>query len=191
MKGIAAWIWIIMSVVLGILVITFGSLLLLNQYDVTQKQLLLSQFQDLNSRVRSVCNGGVGEVFYYKIAIPENTKAIYVANSSDQAPPDTVSDMITNSQSAVGNYLCMQFYDENIPICSKIDCISSFTYIGNPSLKPTLQNILARMTGQTPQYNFLIRISKTDYNFLTINATQTIGPQNPISITTTTRPHIV
>jgi len=194
MKGIAAWIWIISSVILGILVLTFGSTLLLRQYDLTQKQLAIDQFQDFYTKIKTVCTeGGVGEIYYYRISIPENTRAIYAANASDQLPPDKVSELITNSKSAVGNYICLHFFDDTLPKCGKIDCYANFTYIGTPSLKPTLQSILARLTGQAPIYNFLVYINKIDYNFIYANATQTIGSQgpstgttSPISPTTTT-----
>jgi len=192
MKAIAAWIWIIMSVVLGILVLTFGATLLLQQYDVTQKQLSIDQFQDLYTKIKTVCTeGGVGEAYYYQIALSENARAVYASNASDQLPPDQVSDLITKSKSAVGNYICMQFFDDNIPKCGSISCYANFTYIGNPSLQITLQSLVARLTGQTPVYNFLILIKKTNFNFLNVNATQTIGPQNPTVTITTTKPPIV
>lgn len=192
MKGVAAWIWVVMGVVLGIVVLTFGSILLLQQVNLTQKQLAIDKFQDFYGKVKTICTeGGIGEIYYYKMEIPESTKAIYVANASDALPPDKVSDYITKSKSAVGNYFCMQFFDENLPRCGRIACYSNFTYIGTPSLKPTLQTMLARLTGQSPVYYFLIFINKTNYYYLNSNASQTIGSQKPSTLTVTTRPPIV
>jgi hypothetical protein len=189
MKAVAAWIWVVMSVVLGILVLVFGSTLLLQQFTLTQKQLAIDQFQDFYGKVKTICaEGGIGEIYYYKITIPESMRAIYVANASDTLPPDKVSDYITKSRSAVGNYFCMQFSDENLPRCAQIACYSNFTYIGNPSLKPTLQSMLARLGGQSPVYYFLIFVNKTNYYFLSSNAIQTIGSQGPSTLTTTKRP---
>lgn len=187
MKAVAAWIWIIMSVVLGILVLTFGAILILNQLDLTQKQLALDQFTDFSGKmVRTCVEGGVGETYYYKISIPEKMRAIYVSNFSDQLPPDKVSDLITKVKSAVGSNVCMQFFDENLPRCVKIGCLTNFTYIGTPSLQPTLQSLIAKLSGQYPTYYFLVKIQKTDYNYLTANATQTIGSQNPSTTIPTT-----
>lgn len=187
MKGIAAWIWIILSVILGILVITFSSTLIINQYDLTQKQLAIDNFQDFYTHVKNVCiQGGIGEVYYYKISVPENTRAIYVSNVSDQLPPDTVSVLITKSRTSVGNYLCLQFADENIPRCGKFACYANFTYIGTPSLQPTLQSLVARLTGQSPIYNFLMMVNKTDFYYLNVKGTQTIGSQTPQTLTSTT-----
>jgi hypothetical protein len=192
MKGVAAWIWVIMGVVLGILVLVFGSTLLLQQVTLTQKQLVLGEFQDFSGKLKTICiEGGIGEVYYYKMTIPENTRAMYVTNASDASPPDKVSDYITKSKSAVGNYFCMQFVDENLPRCSQISCYSSFTYIGTPSLKPTLQSILARLGGQSPVYDFIVFVNKTDYNFLSSNATQTIGSVGPSSNTATEPPSVI
>jgi hypothetical protein len=186
MKGVAAWIWIILGVVLGILVVVFGSTLILQQYDLTQKQLIINNFQTFYGKIKNVCTeGGVGEIHYYQLAIPENTRAIYASNASDSPPPDKVSEYITKSKSSVGNYLCLQFFDENIPRCGQLACYTNFTYIGTPSLQPTLQSIVARLTGQSPVYYFLIFLNKTNYYYLAINATQTIGPQAPSTVTAT------
>jgi len=190
MKAIAAWIWIIASIVLGILVLAFGSILLSNQFTLTQKQLAINQFQNFYVKMQTICTeGGIAESYYYKIVIPENIRAVYASNVSDALPPDKVSDFITKSKSAIGNYVCLQFFDENLPRCGKLGCYTNFTYIGAPSLQPTLPSLVARLTGQTPTYNFLVLINKTDYSFLRVNATQTIGSQGPQ--TTTTRPPIV
>jgi hypothetical protein len=202
MKGVAAWIWIIMSVVLGILVVVFGSTLIFNQLDLTQKQLAIDEFTDFAGKIKTVCTEGVGEIYYYKISIPEKTRAIYVSNFSDQLPPDKVSDFITKGKSSLGTYVCMQFFDENLPRCVQISCYTNFNYIGTPSLQPLLQSLVARLSGQYPTYYFLVRIEKTDYNYVLVNATQTIGSQNPsittpsttttmTSITTTTTMQIV
>jgi hypothetical protein len=194
MKAVAAWIWIIMSVVLGILVLTFGAILILNQFDLTQKQLAIDEFTDFSGKIKRTCTeGGIGETYYYKISIPEKTRAIYVSNFSDKLPPDKVSDFITKGRSSLGNFVCMQFFDENIPRCVQISCFTNFTYIGTPSLQPTLQSLVARLSGQYPTYYFLVKIQKTDYNYLTVNATQTVGSQNPsvTTVSTTTTPQLV
>jgi len=186
MKGIAAWIWIISSVVLGLLVIVIGSTLLMNQYDLTQKQLAVDEFSDFYNKVKTLCaEGGIGEIYYYKISIPENVRAIYVANASDKLPPDTVSQLITKSRSSIGNYLLLQFFDDTLPKSGQLDCYVNFTYIGNPSLQPTLQSLVSRLSGKSPVYNFLIFVMKTDYKLLFINATETIGLQNPTVFTPT------
>lgn len=187
MKGVAAWIWIVMSVVLGILVLTFGATLILNQLDLAQKQLAITQFSDFSGKVKTTCTeGGIGQTYYYKISIPEKIRAVYISNYSDQLPPDKVSDFITKGRTSLGNYVCMQFFDENIPRCEQLACYTNFTYIGTPSLQPTLQSLLARLSGQYPTYYFLVKIQKTDFNYLTVNATQTVGSQNPVVTTPST-----
>jgi len=186
MKGIAAWIWIIASVILGILIIVIGSTLIFKYYDVTQRQLALDEFGDFYNKVKVFCaQGGVGEIAYHKITIPENIRAVYVANASDSLPPDKVSDYISTSRSSIGNFVCLQFFDDTLPKCGQLGCYANFTYIGNPSLRPSLQSLVARLTGQTPTYYFTIFMMKTDYKYLYVNATQTIGPQNPKVFTPT------
>jgi len=166
MKGIAAWIWIIVSVALGLVVLVFGSMLILRQAEVGQKQVILEQYSDLGRKIRMTCGGGIGQTLYFPIAIPQNTRAIYVANASDESPPDKVSEYITRGRSGLGNYFCLQFFDENIPRCDVMNCDMNFTYIGTPSLQSTLQTLVATLSGNPPINKFYLKINKTDYNLI-------------------------
>ena len=185
MKGISEWIWIILSVVLGLFTLVFGSIFILRQSEVSQKQLILDQYSDLGTRMRDVClKGGIGRVMYFSIAVPENTRAIYVANESDEAPPDKVSEDITKSHSHLGVYLCLQFFDENIPRCGIVGCDMKFTYIGTPSFKSTLQTIISTLSGQPPVNKFYLQINKTDYTLVQTIAVPIVGDVLP-NITST------
>jgi len=188
MKGIAEWIWIILSVVLGLMLLVFGSIFILRQSEVSQKQLILEQFSDLGTKMNDIClKGGIGRTAYISVAIPENTRAIYVANESDEAPPDKVSEDITKGRSYIGNYLCLQFFDENIPRCGIVSCDMKFTYIGTPSFKSTLQTLLSRLSGNPPVNKFYLQINKTDYKLIQTIAVPIVGDTLPIITTTSTQ----
>ena len=180
MKGITAWIWIILSVVLGLFTLIFGSIFIFRYVEAGQKQVILDQFSDLGTSMVDVClKGGIGRAVYITIAIPENTRAIYVANASDEAPPDKVSEDITNGKSHTGTYLCLQFFDENIPRCDIVPCDMKFTYIGTPSLKSTLQNIVSTLSGNPPVHKFYMLVNKTDYKLVQTVAVPIIGDVLP------------
>jgi len=188
MKGVSEWIFIIISVMLGIFTITFGSVLLLRQADITQKQLSITQFSSLDDEMNRMClKGGVGQTTFIPVSIQQNARAIYVANASDEPPPDKVSVYITAGQSHVGTFLCLQFFDENIPRCGHVNCDMIFTYIGSPSLQSTLQTIIAQLTGGPPVYKFYLLLNKTDYNLVQITAFPIIGDKLPnVAVTGTT-----
>jgi len=188
MKGVAEWIWIVISVILGLITITVGSLLLLRQADVVQKQAILQQFSQLGEEMNRACSkGGVGQTTYLSISLPNSARAIYVANASDESPPDKVSEYITKGRNGIGTYLCIQFFDENIPRCEAISCDMIFTYIGTPSLKSTLQTILSSLTGNSPMNSFYLLLNKTDYHLVQTTAVPLIGNLLPNITTTATR----
>lgn len=179
-KGQSEWIWIVISVILGLITIVVGATLLLSQADATAKNSVLQQFSVLQSEMSRIClKGGIGQTTYLSDSVPNSVRAIYVANSSDESPPDLVSDYITKGRSGIGTYLCIQFFDENIPRCQAIPCDMIFTYIGTPSQKQTLQIILSTLSGNTPTYNFYMFLNKTDYHLVRTVAVPLIGNNLP------------
>lgn len=180
LKGVSEWILIIISILLGIFTIAFGAILLLRLNDSTQKELSISQFSQLNNEMNRIClKGGVGQTTFLQVTVPQNTRAIYVANASDEPPPDKVSVYITNKQSHAGTYLCLQFFDENIPRCGAVNCDMIFTYIGTPSLQSTLQTIISQLSGGTPTYRYYLLLNKTDFNLVQATAYPIIGEGVP------------
>lgn len=188
MKAIAAWIWITTSVLLGLIVFSLGSSLIISQMQSGQKESAITQFLDLSSKVRRTClTGGTGELYHYTISLPEVVKAVYVANNSDDLPPDKVSEMITNEKSAIGKYFCLQFSDENVPRCEQILCNTTFTYIGTPSLKQTVWSLLAKIQNPVPVYKFDMTINKTDMKWVVVSTTGNLTmPTSPTATTSTT-----
>jgi hypothetical protein len=176
MKGIAAWIWIIMSVVLGIVVTVFGAKLILDQLSSTQKEVAVENYYDLFYKVTNVCGkGGIGEIYHYKMALPDSVTAIYIGNSSQDFPPPTVPVLVSSGSMAVGDYFCIKFAAENIPHCEALSCNVDMTYFGTPSLKSDLPALIARLAEGSPTYNYDILINKTDVNYIIMTAKAAIG----------------
>jgi len=176
MKGVAAWIWIVMSVVLAIVVIVLGSKLLLDQLSSSQQKFAIDNFYDIYYKVTNVCiKGGVGELYRYKIALPESVTAIYISNSSDEPPPAKVSVFISSGTMAIGKFFCIKFAAVNIPACEPLSCDANMTYFGTPSLKSDLPSLIARLSEGSPVYKYDILINKTGQNFLIITAKRSVA----------------
>jgi len=171
MKGVAAWIWIVVSVVLGIVVVIFGSKIIFDQLSSTQKQVSIQNFYDIFYKTRNMClKGGIGELYRYKIALPESVIAIYTANSSDEPPPAKVSVFISSRTMAIGNFFCIKFNEENIPRCEPLSCNINMTYFGTPSQKEDLFSILSRLAQGSPVFNYDLLLNKTNSSFIVITA---------------------
>lgn len=186
-KGIATWIMVIGSLILGMTVFYFGAMLIGNQMKNTQKQGVIDALSDLYGKLKTNCmSGGIGQLYHYKISLPENVRAVYVTNNSLELPPDKVSVLISERESNVGNYFCFQFFDENLPRCLDVGCQTNFTYIGTPSMKTDLFTVISRLAKGQPTYDYKILINKTDFHAVGAQALPVVGEE--VVKTTTTLP---
>ncbi|MEM5792916.1 MAG: hypothetical protein QXY45_00965 [Candidatus Aenigmatarchaeota archaeon] len=168
MKGLANWIMVIGGLIIGITVFYAGVSLLVKQMRMAQVQTVLEEVQDFHNQLSAVCRMGLGHKKSYTISLPDNVRAVYVANKSYELPPDKVSVMISNRVMSVGNYTCIQFFNNNLPVCEYIGCYANFTYIGSPSMKPSLQTLLASIRGNYPVYVYSVNIEKIGPYFLDV-----------------------
>jgi hypothetical protein len=174
MKGIASWIWVIGSVIFGMLLFYAGYVLISGQINGSGDSLMLGEISNLEVELDRLCvSEGIGAQKTRDISLPESVKAVYIARSEYSPPPDKVSALISNADSGIGNYLCYQLSatEANIPKkCWNISCTINFTYLGTPTQKKTLVSMLAGLTGKTPIYNYRLTIMKTGEHNLTVSA---------------------
>lgn len=171
-KGVSAWIIVIGGTILGMIIFFAGVHISIQTIKINEKQAALEQINTLYEKIERTCLvGGIGETYYYKISLPESIRAVYIANYSDEEPPDKVSVYISEKKIALGRFFCYQFFNE-APNCRKTSCNTFMTYIGTPSMKEDLLSLLARVTGVRPIYNFTLIINKTSFNNVTVNITQ-------------------
>ncbi|MCK4429386.1 MAG: hypothetical protein KAU95_03355 [Candidatus Aenigmarchaeota archaeon] len=176
MKGVATWVLIVGNILFGIVIFIAGSNLIVEQVENTGRQLTVDNVAYLYSKLKLVClSEGIGAQRFYEITLPENVRAVYVSKSEYSEPPDKVSVLISDKESAVGNYFCYQLWDENLPKCRKLLCDLNFTYIGTPSLKNDLPTLIARILSGQPEYKYNLHVRKLKDWFLLVEAEQVIG----------------
>jgi len=164
MKGVETWILVIGGIILGSIIFFAGVQIILNNIMITEKQNAIQQIATLYDKIQRTCLvGGIGETYYYTITLPEYVRAVYVAKYDEEEPPDKVSVFISEKRVANGTYFCYQFFNE-LPKCKKIECNTTMSYIGSPSLKDDLFSLLGKILGSTPKYEYKILINKTDYH---------------------------
>jgi len=141
----------------------------------TEKEAAIESFDDIYYKVSNVClRGGIGELYHYKIALPESVTAIYISNYSD-VPPAQVPALISSGSMTVGKFFCIKFSEDNIAHCFELSCYINMTYFGTPSLKSNLPSLIARFSQGTPIYKYNILINKTDQDFIVTTATPSIS----------------
>jgi len=182
MKGVASWIMVVGSVMLGIIIFSLGSGLIMKHIKLAEKQGIIEQTIELHQKLKRICiSGGLYELYSYEMNIPDSVKAVYVANDSHDLPPDMVSVLISKGNSSTGNHVCIQFFDEDLPKCLEIGCNISLTYMGSPSMQKDLPTLIARLIGSPPVYEYRILINKTDEHLVTAKAVRKIGEGVPKS----------
>ncbi|MEM7816379.1 MAG: hypothetical protein QXZ20_00530 [Candidatus Aenigmatarchaeota archaeon] len=167
-KGISAWILVIGGIILGMIIFFAGIYISIQTIKINEKQAALEQINTLYEKIERTCLvGGIGETYHYEISLPESIRAVYVANYSDEEPPDKVSVFISEKKVGLGKFFCYQFFNE-APSCRKLGCNTFMTYMGTPSMKEDLLSLLARVSGERPRYNYTIIINKIDFYNVTV-----------------------
>jgi hypothetical protein len=175
-KAVAVWIWIVAMTMLGLIVFVSGAWIFINGAEVQEKNAMLEMFADFSSKVKTVCTkGGVGEVYHYPapkqaVSVSGVLRAIYVANASDEVPPDKVSLYIAQNRSSVGSWICLQFFDSDMPKCTETACKIKMSYMGAPSKASYLSNLVGRISGSVPFYRYGIMITKPQKDFVLVEA---------------------
>ncbi len=168
MKGVANWIMVIGGVIIGLTLFFVSVNLIIRQIRTNQKQTVLGKMQNFHGQLVTACKMGLGHKKNYELTLPDTVRAVYVGNETYESPPDKVSVMVSNRDKAVGNHTCIQFFDDNLPICQYIGCYASMTYMGSPSLKSNLQTLISRIKGEYPVYEYTVEIEKSDEYFLDV-----------------------
>jgi hypothetical protein len=164
-KGMASWIWVIGSVIFGLIIFYAGYTLIGSMMKTGADEMLQSELSDLHAALRRSCvSEGAGSRTTHEISIPERVKAVYIAKSNRSPPPDKVSTLISDRETSAGNYLCYQLMsgESNLPKrCWELPCEINMTYVGTPTLKVTLATRLAYLMGERNIFSYRYTITKT------------------------------
>lgn len=160
MKGsVSTWIWILGSVVAGIMVFTATTAIATNQWQLMGKTKGVREFERLLTKTENVCSEDVGTRDQLRLELPKSVRAIY-ATRTEGEPPEIVSQLIEDESQSGGQYLCLQGFNKD-PVCRPLNCKLNATYLGQPSLKLDLMSRVQRLFSQ-PENHYFLNIIKTE-----------------------------
>lgn len=173
-KGIASWVWVIGGVIFGMVIFLSGYSLLGGMMGNASDDLMRTEISEFTAALEGVCvSESKGAIKVKELSLSEDIKAVYIAASEISPAPDKVSTLISDGESAVGGYLCYQLTDSesNLPReCWEIPCEVNMTYMGTPTLKPTLASRLASLLGERTTYHYRVKITKTGEKAVLVEA---------------------
>lgn len=159
------------GIIIASIIIIFGVTMLAKFQERSQKIFSIEAYNNVVNRVTLVCSQSIGNVDYYPIDIPDVVRAIYPAKFVNELPPDKVAQNISEQKKASGTFMCMQFFDETTSRCKNfLNCNITMTYLGTPSKKDSLADILAKIQGRYTVHSYLLVINKTETKHVDITA---------------------
>ncbi len=145
------------SIVIGILVFTLAYRLLTVSIKQAQYQIALNELNRFYSNIQSVCVQEIGNKMKIKYQIPNTVRVVYFSYDDKNSVP-AVTDLITNEEVSEGNYLCLQFKNEQEVRCQQINCVGYMPYIGALEEYNDLQLAVNKILGKpmVKEYTFYI-----------------------------------
>ncbi|MDY6778076.1 MAG: hypothetical protein SVU32_05380 [Candidatus Nanohaloarchaea archaeon] len=130
-KGISVsiWIWIIGGLIAAMLTVTAAYFNLAQVGSQVSRQNVVDDFNTLNKDIGFICQQAAGSRTSKTLAL-KGVRAIYAADNRGK-PPDDVPQLISNSRTEKGDYLCLTFTNSHYG-CTEHQCPVNMTYIGRP-----------------------------------------------------------
>jgi len=167
LKGISVWIWVVGSLVIGLILLTVFVQFLSYITKSREIEIAKSSFQTLSGDARSLCQtiaGAAPSKIEKPYTFPDAVSDIYSVSSTSN------SFDIPSGVRSYGRYLCMKVYDEIS--CENIQCDVEMSSIKNtPSLITTINNILGRVGSK----EYTLDIIKSDCGVSILKFQETPG----------------
>lgn len=154
-------LYVVGGIVIGLLVFTIAYRLLTISTNQAQKQIVLSDFNDLSSTANSVCLQEIKNSMIVNMEVPESVRVIYATNDSSNPIP-TVTYSIKNNRISSGKYLCLQFKTEQEIRCHEIKCKVFFPFIGSLETYNDLQLMVNKILGRPLMKEYKFNLIKTN-----------------------------
>ena len=165
----ATWFYVIGGIVIGMLVFTIGYHLISVSIVQTQKQVALSNFNNLHTNLETICLQEINNSMVLKLKIPNVVRVIYTTNDTINPLP-VVIDRIKNEEINKERNLCMQFKDEQTLRCKELTCNVTLPYMGSLPESMDIKLFVKKILGQAPvkEYDLTLRKSFPDEVKVTI-----------------------
>ena len=150
------WLYTIGGIIIGLLVFTIALKIIFLSIEQSSKQTALSNYNNLYSDLQSVCFQDINNSMTSEIVIPSSVRVLYT--SYDENILDSVYYQIKNKEYSKGDYLCLQFKNEQETRCQKLDCNVNIQYMGaldSGDIQLLVNEILGRSS--TKEYNIEIK----------------------------------
>jgi len=148
MKGISIWIWLIASIVIGMLMFAIALQFIKFITEAQERELGKQSLDDLSSNVNGLCGSRTGSSISKTLTLPDKLGVIYATND------------VKNQSNATRTYgidLCMFFSNE--VVCNNLNCNVEVETIINHE---TLQSLLNQFLGKFGTNLYSVKILKTD-----------------------------
>ncbi|MBU5688579.1 MAG: hypothetical protein KQA41_01635 [Candidatus Aenigmarchaeota archaeon] len=155
------------SIIIGLLVLTLAYRILTVSISQSQYQAALSSFNSFYTDIQSVCQQEIENSVKVKYQIPIFVKVVYFSYD-DIRPPVGVNDLILNQEISEGDYLCLQFKQQQDLKCQKIECIAQMPYIGALEEYNDLQLAVNKILGKPLIKEYTLLIKKNFYGTLEV-----------------------
>jgi len=148
MKGVSVWLWLIASIVIGLLMLTLALQFIKFITEAKEKDLGKENLDELASHINGLCSSRTGDSVQKNVILPDKVSIVYATN--DVKFP-------SNESKTYGINLCMMFSNEII--CNYLNCNLEIDTIKNHE---TIQTILNQFLGNFGTNSFAVKILRTD-----------------------------
>lgn len=160
MKAISYWLWIVGSVILGLLIFAAGYKYLSATSEKNAELESIESFEGLVNTVNDLCWEVVGNKRIEKLVVYENVQGIYASNDkSKRYTAEELLQKVEASEISEGEYLCIQIKNKR-PMCKELECNASLPFLGYNEKNLGFQAIFNRLTGRGNKAEYNLELEK-------------------------------
>ena len=153
------WLWTFGVISVALIASTIAYNLLMRSVYLSQKQDMINNFNDLYTKIQSVCLQEVGNYRYEKLKVYDFVRAIYVTDNTKEYEAKVI-EKIRGKETNKAKNLCLQFKDEEKLRCVELDCNVTMPYLGALPHGIDIQLFVKRLLGEAPVKEYGLIISK-------------------------------
>ena len=146
----------------ALLVFLIGYNLLLLSITHAQKQVALSNFDELHSNLEVVCLQEINNSMIFNLQVPTSVRVLF-ATDIERIEND-IEEKIENGELSFGKKLCMQFRGEEFLRCEKLTCNVTIPYMGVVQEFGDIEIVVKKILGEAPVKDYKLFLRKVSGN---------------------------